>query len=100
MCIKCLMYLPVIENSLQTHICVEQTAFELINKEIDVWLVADCCGSRLPQDRNLAFERLRNIGCTISTKESVIFNMLQDKDHESFRDIARLVKKTSDDTQL
>lgn len=65
-----------------------------------MWLVADCCGSRLPQDRNLAFERLRSIGCTISTKENVIFNMLQDKDHESFKEIAGLVKKPSGDTQL
>lgn len=80
--------------------CVEQTAFELINKEINVWLVADCCASRLEQDRNLALERLRSIGCNITTSESVIFNLMQDKNHESFKEIAKLVKKVSADVKL
>ncbi|XP_016950930.1 isochorismatase domain-containing protein 1 [Drosophila biarmipes] len=85
---------------LETHVCVEQTAFDLVNEEIDVWLVADCCASRLNQDRDLALERLRHIGCTISTSESVIFNLLGDKDHKSFKEIAPLVKKVSADMQL
>lgn len=80
--------------------CVEQTAFELINKEINVWLVADCCASRLEQDRNLALERLRSIGCNITTSESVIFNLMQDKNHKSFKEIAKLVKKVSADVKL
>jgi len=81
-------------------VCIEQTAFDLVNEEIDVWLVADCCVSRLNQDRDLALERLRHIGCTISTSESVIFNLLGDKDNKSFKEIAPLVKKVSADMQL
>ncbi|XP_017039333.1 isochorismatase domain-containing protein 1 [Drosophila ficusphila] len=85
---------------LETHVCVEQTAFDLVNEQIDVWLVADCCASRLNQDRDLALERLRHIGCTISTSESVIFNLLSDKDNTAFKDIAPLVKKVSADMQI
>lgn len=80
--------------------CVEQTAFELINKEINVWLVADCCASRLEQDRNLALERLRSIGCIITSSECLLFNLLQDTKHESFKEIAKLVKKVSADVKL
>ncbi|XP_017007694.3 isochorismatase domain-containing protein 1 [Drosophila takahashii] len=85
---------------LETHVCIEQTAFDLVNEQIDVWLVADCCASRLNQDRDLALERLRHIGCNISTSESVIFNLLGDKDNKSFKEIAPLVKKVSADMQL
>ncbi|KAH8406638.1 hypothetical protein KR222_001150 [Zaprionus bogoriensis] len=85
---------------IETHVCIEQTAFDLINSDINVWLVADCCASRLNQDRDLALERLRSIGCTITSSESVIFNLLADKDHKSFRDIAALVKKVSADVKL
>ncbi|XP_039492807.1 isochorismatase domain-containing protein 1 isoform X2 [Drosophila santomea] len=85
---------------LETHVCVEQTAFDLVNDGIDVWLVADCCASRLNQDRDLALERLRHIGCNIATSESVIFNLLGDKNNKSFKEIASLVKKISADMQL
>ncbi|XP_017067146.1 isochorismatase domain-containing protein 1 [Drosophila eugracilis] len=90
----------VVLFGLETHVCVEQTAFDLVNEDIDVWLVADCCASRLNQDRDLALERLRHIGCNISTSESVIFNLLGDKEHKSFKEIASLVKKVSADMQL
>jgi len=79
---------------------VEQTAFDLVNDEIDVWLVADCCASRHNQDRDLALERLRHIGCNIATSESVIFNLLGDKNNKSFKEITPLVKKISADMQL
>ncbi|KAL7729784.1 hypothetical protein ACLKA6_014648 [Drosophila palustris] len=85
---------------IETHVCVEQTAFDLINKNINVWLVADCCASRLNQDRDLALERLRDIGCTITSSEAVIFNLVGDKNHKSFKDIASLVKKVSADLKI
>ncbi|ALC47845.1 CG11333 [Drosophila busckii] len=85
---------------LETHVCIEQTAFDLTNNAINVWLVADCCASRLKQDRDLALQRLRDIGCMICTTESVIFNMLEDKNHDSFKDIAALVKKVSADLKI
>ncbi|KAH8330739.1 hypothetical protein KR067_006935, partial [Drosophila pandora] len=85
---------------IETHVCVEQTAFDLMNEEIDVWLVADCCASRLNQDRDLALERLRHIGCTIASSESVIFNLLGDKNHKAFKQIAPLVKNASADMEL
>ncbi|XP_017856851.1 PREDICTED: isochorismatase domain-containing protein 1 isoform X1 [Drosophila arizonae] len=85
---------------IETHVCVEQTAFDLVNNGIDVWLVADCCASRLNQDRDLALGRLRHIGCIISSTESVIFNLLSDKNHKSFKEIASLVKKVSADLKL
>ncbi|KAH8295456.1 hypothetical protein KR018_011355 [Drosophila ironensis] len=85
---------------IETHVCVEQTTFDLLNEKIDVWLVADCCASRLNQDRDLALERLRHVGCTIVSSESVIFNLLGDKDHKAFKQIAPLVKNVSADVQL
>ncbi|XP_001357950.2 isochorismatase domain-containing protein 1 [Drosophila pseudoobscura] len=90
----------VVLFGLETHICVEQTAFDLINNKVDVWLVADCCASRLNQDRDLALERLRDIGCVITSAESVMFNLLNSKDHQAFKQVSALVRKVSADVQL
>ncbi|KAH8383569.1 hypothetical protein KR009_009341 [Drosophila setifemur] len=85
---------------IETHVCVEQTAFGLLKEHVDVWLVADCCASRLNQDWDLALERLRHIGCTIASSESVIFNLLADKKHKAFKEISALVKKVSADMEF
>lgn len=73
---------------------------DLINDNINVFLVADCSCSRLTQDRDLALERLRQIGCIITTSESVIFNLLADKNNPKFDEVRKFVSTPSVDMQL
>lgn len=66
----------------------------------DVHVVADCSMSRSLEDRMLAFERMKQIGCFITTSESVIFKLLKDKNHSSFNEVRKLVSNTSVPTDL
>ncbi|XP_060655881.1 isochorismatase domain-containing protein 1 [Drosophila nasuta] len=90
----------VVLYGLESHICVEQTAIDLREQDINVYIVADCCCSRLNQDRDLALERLRQAGCVITTSESVIFDLVRDKNNPKFDAIRRLVNTTSVDMEL
>jgi len=90
----------VVLMGLEAHVCVEQTAAQLLDRGHVVHVVADAVSSRSQQDRLLAFERLRQMGCFISTSESVIFKLLRDKEHPKFAEIRALVKLTSPDTGL
>ncbi|XP_073838240.1 isochorismatase domain-containing protein 1-like [Musca autumnalis] len=90
----------VVLYGLESHICIEQTAIDLMEKNINVFLVADCVVSRLNQDRDLALERLRNAGCVVTTSESVIFNLMRDKDHPKFDVVRKFVNSPSVDMQL
>ncbi|KAL1132607.1 hypothetical protein AAG570_010559 [Ranatra chinensis] len=85
---------------LETHICVEQTAAELCAHGIQVHVVADACTSRSQEDRLLALQRLQQIGCFITTTESVLFKLLGDKEHPRFKDIHSLVTKPTPPTGL
>lgn len=85
---------------LETHVCVEQTAADFVSHGFNVHVVADCCASRLIEDRNLAFDRLRKIGCYITTSETVIFKLLRDKNHPAFNEIRKLVSEPSADVGL
>lgn len=67
---------------------------------IDVHVVADCSTSRSPEDRALAFERLRQIGCFVTTSENVIFKLLKTKDNPSFNIVRKLVTEASVPTEL
>ncbi|XP_055853374.1 isochorismatase domain-containing protein 1 [Episyrphus balteatus] len=90
----------VVLFGLESHVCIEQTAIDLIENDYKVNLVADCCCSRLNQDRDLALDRLKELGCIITTSESVIFNLMQDKNHPKFNIVRKFIAEPSADMQL
>ncbi|XP_012218582.1 isochorismatase domain-containing protein 2-like [Linepithema humile] len=85
----------IILIGLETHVCVENTAIDLRQRGYEVHTVADCCSSRTQEDRILALERMRDIGCHITTSENVVFKLLQDANHEKFRNVLTFIKTPS-----
>lgn len=63
-------------------------------------VVADACSSRSLTDRLLAIERLRQAGCIVTTHESVLFQLIKDKNHEKFKDIQKIIMTIAPDTGL
>lgn len=90
----------VVLFGLETHICIEQTAMDLLETGFDVHIVADCTTSRSVEDRCLAFQRLRQIGCLITTSENIIFKLLRGKNNPKFTEIRKLVQNPSLDSGL
>ncbi|KAG5325001.1 ISOC2 protein, partial [Pseudoatta argentina] len=84
----------------ETHVCVENTAVDLRQYGYEVHTVADCCSSRTQEDRLLALERMRDIGCHITTSENVIFKLIRDASSEQFKTILSLVKTPTPYTGL
>lgn len=84
----------------QTHVCIEQTAIELRDLNIDVHIVVDCSVSRSQDDRFFAFRRLQNIGCFLTTSENVIFKLVGTSEHPKFKQISHLVAHTTKSTGL
>lgn len=94
------MLRSVVLFGLEAHICVEQTAMDLLEFGYDVHIVADCTTSITAEDRLLAFQRLRQIGCFIATSENVIFKLMRSKNHPKFSQIRPLVAVKSINTGL
>jgi len=76
----------------EAHVCLLQTALELIEQEFDVWVVTDACGSRTERNRDAAFDRLAGAGAELVTTEMVAFEWLRTADHPSFKAIQALIK--------
>ncbi|MBT9554308.1 MAG: isochorismatase family protein [Hydrogenophaga sp.] len=76
----------------EAHVCLLQTALELVEQEIDVWVVTDACGSRTERNRDAAFDRLAGAGCELVTTEMVVFEWLRSAEHPAFREIQALIK--------
>jgi len=92
---RCLPDLPgadlaqVVLAGVEAHVCVLQTALELAEEGKDVYVVADCVGSRRASDRDLALARMRQAGVQIISREMVAFEWLREAGTPLFREVCR-----------
>jgi nicotinamidase-related amidase len=76
----------------EAHICLLQTALDLLEDEFEVWVVTDACGSRTERNRDAAFDRLAGAGAELVTTEMVAFEWLRTAEHPQFKAAQALVK--------
>jgi nicotinamidase-related amidase len=76
----------------EAHVCLLQTALDLLDEEFDVWVVTDACGSRTERSRDAAFDRLAGAGCELVTTEMVAFEWLRDCGHPAFEEVLALIR--------
>lgn len=88
----------VVLFGIEAHVCIEQTVIDLLKEDIVVHLLADGVSSRSLMDRGLALQRMRALGCFVTTSESVLFKLLKDKNHPVFKHISKLNKTPTVDT--
>jgi hypothetical protein len=82
----------VIIAGIESHVCVLQTTIDLLNNGYIPVVVEDCVGSRNPNDKKIAIERMRKEGAVITTYESVLFELLRYSGTDAFKKISKLVK--------
>ena len=76
----------------EAHICLLQTALDLLEEEYAVWVVVDACSSRTERNRDAAFDRLAGAGAELVTTEMVLFEWLRTAEADPFREIQALIK--------
>ena len=79
----------VVLIGIEAHVCLLQTALELIEEGKEVFVVADAVGSRHAHDRDLALARMRQEGARIVSREMVAFEWLREAATPLFRDVHR-----------
>ena len=76
----------------EAHVCLLQTALDLLEEEFEVWIVTDACSSRTAVNRDAAFDRLAGNGAELVTTEMVAFEWLRTASHPAFKDMLALIK--------
>ncbi|GLP97905.1 hydrolase [Paraferrimonas sedimenticola] len=82
----------VLVCGIETHICVCQSSLDLKAQGYDVHVVSDAVASRTETNKQLAFERLRQNGITISGVEMCLYEMVEDCRAPEFKPILNLIK--------
>ncbi|XP_055488816.1 isochorismatase domain-containing protein 1 isoform X2 [Leucoraja erinacea] len=83
-----------------THVCIQQTALDLIGRGLEVHIVADATSSRSMMDRMFALERLARTGIIVTTSEAVLLQLIGDKEHLHFKEIQNLIKASAPQSGL
>jgi hypothetical protein len=76
----------------EAHVCLLQTALDLLEDEFDVWVVTDACSSRTERNRDAAFDRLAGAGAELVTTEMVAFEWIRGAEHPAFKEMQSLIK--------
>lgn len=82
----------VVMAGMETHICVSQTALELLEAGYDVHVAADACCSRDRRMHEVALDRLRAAGAVVTTSESVMYELVGEAATDEFKALLRIVK--------
>ena len=77
---------------IETHVCLLQTVFQLLENGYEVFVACEAVSSRSEKNRDLALSRMTQSGAQMVTTESVFFEILRNTSATEFKDISKLVR--------
>ncbi len=77
---------------IEAHVCVQQTALDLLGLQMRPVVLADAVGSRRPFDCQIALDRMRAAGVVVTTVESAIFELVHESGTDRFKRILPIVR--------
>lgn len=77
---------------IETHICVLQTASDLIQEGFEVYVIKDACASRNKKEYKTGLELLKQYGAKITCVEIALFEWLKTAKHPNFKGVQTLIK--------
>ena len=77
---------------IETHVCVIQTALDLMDEDCQVQVVADAVSSRTKENKEYAIDRMRQYGVDITCTEMLVTELLKDAKHPKFKEVLNLIR--------
>ncbi len=84
----------VLIAGVETHVCVQQTALDLLAAGLHIYLATDAVGSRYPVDHQTALRRMESSGATLTTTEAALFEWCVEAGTPGFKAVSALAKET------
>jgi nicotinamidase-related amidase len=82
----------ILISGIEAHICVYQTAADLVAVGYEVQAVADAVSSRTLENKEVGLQKMRDAGVGVTSVETALFELLKVAEGDQFRDIIRIVK--------
>lgn len=82
----------IILYGIETHVCVQQTAMDALEMGYNVHVLVDGVSSQRALDRSVAIKKMSDLGVSLTTTESIIFEIMRDQQHPKFKSILPTLK--------
>jgi len=77
---------------IETHVCVNQTVLDLLDRGVEVHVATDAVGSRSAENRELGLKKAESGGAILTSVEMALFELLRGSDAPEFKQVQELVK--------
>jgi nicotinamidase-related amidase len=84
----------VLLAGIETHVCVLQTALDLVAQGFHAFVAADAVASRKELDRDIGLKRMEQSGVVLTTTEAALFEWTERAGTPEFKEISRLVTRS------
>jgi nicotinamidase-related amidase len=82
----------VLIAGIEAHVCVYQTAADLVENGYEVQVAADAVSSRTLENKEIGLQRMKDSGAGLTSVETALFELLKVAEGEQFKEIMRIVK--------
>jgi nicotinamidase-related amidase len=76
---------------IETHVCVNQTVLDLLDRGVEVHVAADAVGSRSAANRELGLAKAERAGAWLTSVETALFELLGAAGSERFKAVQKLI---------
>jgi isochorismate hydrolase len=76
---------------IEAHVCVMQTALDALDRDMDVFLIAEATGSRNRKHKKEAIRRVRDAGAIVGSVEMFAFEVMRTAKHPAFRAVQKSI---------
>ena len=77
---------------IETHVCVNQSVLDLLDRDVETHVVQDAVGSRTAANKELGLHKMERAGAVVTSVETALFELLGGSDHPAFKQVQALVK--------
>jgi nicotinamidase-related amidase len=77
---------------IETHVCVNQTVLDLLERGFEVHVAEDAVSSRTATNRRIGLEKMLGAGARATSAEMALFEMLEQAGGDEFKAISKLVR--------
>src|SRR5262249_14203454 len=92
--------MKVVLAGMETHVCVLQTALDLLALDFRVYVAADAVASRFAIDHKYGLRRMGKAGAILTTSEACVFEWVGGSGHPKFKQVSSLVQERMKQSQV
>jgi len=77
---------------IEAHVCVSQTAHDLLERGVEVHVARDAVTSRTTENREVGLHKMETAGAVLTSVETALFELVGAAGTDEFKQVQRLVK--------